>query len=256
MIFLTANNINSYLNSKREILIFDTLSSTNDYAKENAEKLNDGSLIIAKTQTAGRGRMNRYFFSPDKTGIYMSLFLKPYFKAKKYFYITVAAAVAVRRAIEKLFQTTPTIKWVNDIYINDKKVCGILTEAVTNGNKSFAVLGIGINLKKPIDGFPSDINNKAGYITSVSDIETKEKLIAEIINNFDTFYKNIEEKEFMDDYRRFSYLDGKTVEYTKNGITHTAEVLGIDAEAGLLVSDGKTTQRLFTGEVSVKPKAE
>ena len=129
--------LENLIKTECNILQFDTLPSTNDTAKElglRGEKEN--TAVIARAQTAGRGRMGRQFFSPDQSGIYMSILLRPTFSPDKSHLLTPAAAVAVADAIDSVCGTDCKIKWVNDIYLGNKKVCGILTETSPVNNVS------------------------------------------------------------------------------------------------------------------------
>ena len=131
-----------------DILYLDTVDSTNEYLKRNADKLNKNTVVVARTQTNGKGRLGRHFQSDDG-GLYMSVFLKPHLSPEQSLFITPAAAVAVAKAVENVCKKQTEIKWVNDVYINSKKVSGILAESKidSNGNAlEYVVLGIGINL--------------------------------------------------------------------------------------------------------------
>ncbi|MBR6501944.1 MAG: biotin--[Clostridia bacterium] len=141
------------------LFAFKKIDSTNIYAKTLAsEGYKDGTVVVAREQTAGKGRLGRTFFS-KRGGLYFSVILRPYKSLNDTVFITTAAAVAAARAIEKVSGKKCEIKWVNDIYINNKKVCGILTEgAITpDGSLDYAILGVGINLFAPKGGFPSNL---------------------------------------------------------------------------------------------------
>ena len=233
--------------------VLSCVDSTNSYAKEILADSTEGDCIFALSQTGGRGRMGRSFFSYEG-GIYMSLILKPNLTAESSLFITTAAAVAVSRAIEKLFGKKTQIKWVNDIYIEDKKVCGILTEGVIGegGKLSGAVLGIGINLGAP-KVFPEEISAIADSVLEVEDnFELKAKLISLIASRFFEIYNNPQSKDYMKEYRRRSYLDGKTVKFVRNGEPYTANVLGVTDDAGLKILVDGEEKILSAGEVSVR----
>lgn len=243
-----------------KITVLDTTESTNTEAKKLANTPDsEGTLIIADTQTSGRGRMGRTFVSPPNCGIYMSLVLKPKFSAEKALLITTAAATAVSKAIEKLTNKTTEIKWVNDVYIGSKKVCGILTESVSEQNNTslkFAVLGIGINVSEPPKGFPKELENIAGAIFKHGEAPEgfRNKLIAEALNEFMKEYILLPKENHLNYYRERSMLTGKRVNILKCGeICGEATVLGIDENCGLSVryDDGKV-ETLNSGEVSVK----
>ena len=146
--------------------VYKEVTSTNTLLKQRSQSgAPHGLVIAAESQTSGRGRMGREFFSPDQTGVYFSILLRPTLSPSDALLITTCAAVACARALEKISGKTAQIKWVNDIYIDERKVCGILTEAsFVQGKIDFAVLGIGINLYTPDNGFPADIKDKAGSL--------------------------------------------------------------------------------------------
>lgn len=243
-----------------KLQFFKTITSTNTVLKEMAEKdAPEGTVLIASEQTAGRGRLSRSFYSPAGTGVYMSLLMRPSFTPEKSLYITTAAAVAVSEAIEAVTKRAAKIKWVNDVYLNDKKACGILTEASFNMESkqlAYAVVGIGINLRKPENGFPE---NLAPIITSVFDennysTDARDRLIAMVISTFWHYYQNLSEKTFLKGYKDRSLLNGKEVYVLGGNSKKIATALDIDDEFRLHVryKDG-TDEYLQSGEVSVKP---
>lgn len=240
--------------------ILDSTDSTNADAKKLAEQGSpEWTVVIADSQTAGKGRMNRKFCSPKGTGIYMSVVLRPKFTAEDSLTITTSAAVAVSKAIETLTEKETGIKWVNDIYIADKKVCGILTEAAMNAeNKGlkYAILGIGINVFAPKEGFPEELRDIAGAVfeNKTADEYFREHLIAEILNEFEALYGTLPHRGYMNYYRKHSVLTGKEVEILKCGeICGDGTVEDIDDNFGLKIKhkDG-TSEILSSGEVSVK----
>ena len=155
------------------ILVYDHLPSTNQTAREMAaDGALDGTVVLAHKQSAGRGRLGRSFFSPDGTGLYMSLILRRDLTAADALRLTPMAAVATAEAIEDMVGHKVDIKWVNDIYLDQKKVCGILTEGSvdpTSGRLAYAVIGIGVNITPPDGGFPEEIRQVAGAILPASD---------------------------------------------------------------------------------------
>lgn len=247
--------IKKYLNTDCDIFEFDCLASTNDTVKDlGLQGAKENTVVIAKTQTAGRGRMGRQFFSPDKSGIYMSILLRPKFSPEDTLLITVAAAVAVSEVLDEICGTDTKIKWVNDIFLGNRKVCGILTESTFLGDgKYFSVLGIGINLYAPKNDFPEDIKEIAGAVyAEPCNTEVKSRLIAAIVDKFNLYYGNLLKKEFLSIYRERSNLIGERIKYIQNGKEIFATVTDIDENARLVVkTDDGQTRRLFAGEVSV-----
>lgn len=235
---------------------YDVITSTNTVLKDRGRKgAPHGLVIAAAEQTAGRGRMGRSFFSPADTGIYFSVLLRPSLIPQDCQLITTAAAVACARVLEKIAGEPAQIKWVNDIYIKGKKVCGILTEASIspNGGLDFAVLGIGINIIPPKNNFPADITDKAGSILSNCTHDLRGKIIGEILNEFFGLYETLESRAYFNEYRIRSLLDGKAVEVLRNDSILPATALFIDDELRLVVEfpDG-TIEHLYTGDVSIK----
>ena len=220
---------------------FDTVSSTNDIAKELAENGESaGTVIIADSQEKGRGRLGRSFLSPEG-GLYMSVILRPE-SFEEAVSITTKAAAATAIAIEKAIGEGVFIKWVNDIYFKGKKVCGILTESVFDGAiPKYAVLGIGVNLKTA----PDEVSDIAGGIGEVD----RDKLACSILDEF--FNGNL---NCFEEYSKRDMLKGKTVTVFKGGKAEfSATAAGLSADFGLkLIKDDGTEEILQSGEVSVR----
>lgn len=248
--------IQRLLNYKGEVMAFDSIDSTNTYLKGlAADGQKEGTVVIAKSQTMGRGRLGRSFHSAEN-GLYLSLLLRPEKSAEASLLITVAASVAVALAIEKVTGKQTEIKWVNDIYLNSKKVSGILTEGAINpetAKLSYAVLGVGVNIFTPKGDFPDEIKNIATAIyESDNGKNILPTLAAEIINIFMDFYKKLEQKEYLTEYKKRSILTGKEVSYVSDGTMYTGKVLGIDDDARLLLLVNGEKIALNAGEVSVR----
>ncbi len=242
----------------KNIKVFGAVGSTNDIAKAEAKAGQaEYSVYIADSQTSGRGRSDHKFYSPQQTGLYMSVILRPEISMDKTVYITTAAAVAVAEAIEKLSGKKTGIKWVNDIYIGGKKVSGILTEASYNaatGNLDYAVLGIGVNVFAPRDGFPTDISEVAGSVFDVFDdsSDIKLQLAAEILNRFSAFYTVVYPSSYFDSYRRRCFVIGKEVKALIDGDWKTVFVKRLTEDFHLEVEmPDKSRKVLSSGEVSI-----
>ena len=228
-----------------DVLVLEEVDSTNTFLKNCALNKEQGALVIAKRQTKGRGRLSRTFFS-EKNGLYMSFLLKP--QGKDISKVTPIAAVAVFRAIKKYTDYSPKIKWVNDIFVNNLKVSGILTEAVFSGKDiEYLVVGIGVNLVKPQNDFNEEIKNIAGYLFEEK-ISFANEFVGEIIKQFFDMYSN---GGFLEDYRNNSLLTGKQVKYLKDGEEYVGTVEGIDENCNLIVNQNGTKTKLFTGEVTI-----
>ena len=239
-----------------KIINFKKVDSTNNIAKKlavNGE--NESLVVVADSQTAGRGRLGRTFLS-EKGGVYFSVILRPNIKAEDTIFITVAAAVAVARAIEKIQNKKCDIKWVNDIYIEGKKVCGILTEGAfkSDGTPDYVILGIGVNLFEPKGGFPQNLP-LAGSIFEKKSIFRKNKikklLLKEILVEFFEIYNNFSNKDYIKEYQKRSFLTGKKITYKKDDILLSAEVVGIDDNARLIIKKDNDIQTLSQGEIQI-----
>lgn len=255
---ISADSIKKYLTVPiNNIEVYKTVTSTNDLAKQYALDLKpEGTVIVAREQTAGRGRKGRSFYSPSSTGVYISVLLRPELTAEKTLYITTAAAVAVAKAIEKISGKEAKIKWVNDIFVDGKKVCGILTEGAIDfetGKMQYAVLGIGVNIKKPENDFPSEIQNIAGSVFDTTDKEVSSIIVAEILNNFMNYYKNLANKPFYEEYKKRMFLIGKQLTVYSGKDSYPAVAIDLDEELSLVVKDENgNIKKLNTGEVSIK----
>lgn len=257
---LTAESIAPYLKNKAQDFHLDvrsSVTSTNTLAKEMASKgAAEGTVVLASEQTEGRGRMGRSFYSPNSTGLYLSLILRPKLDINDSLLITTSAAVAVAQAIEQLTDNDAQIKWVNDIFMNGKKVCGILTEAslnIENGGLEYAVVGIGINVTTK--EFPRNIENIAGSIFSEKpeDQPITSILAAEILNNLSDSMDNLTARSYLSEYKKRSFLIGKDIYVLKGKDTFLAKAIDIDDRARLVVEySNKSREALSSGEVSVR----
>ena len=258
---ISAQGIEKYLASQEGVFhieVHKQVTSTNDFIKNL--KASEGRVIVAQEQTGGKGRLGRSFYSPEGTGIYFSLLLTPTIPIDEATAVTAAAAVAVAEAMEKLAGKEVQIKWVNDIYINDKKVCGILTEGVfdmENRRLGQVILGIGINLMEPLEGFPSELIPSAGGVFKEGEApkDSKNLLIAEVLLRFWSYYKNLQDKNFLTGYRQRSMVTGKDILIIRGQETpRKAKALDIDENFHLIVEreDGEI-EHLSSGEVSIRP---
>ncbi|MCI6553287.1 MAG: biotin--[acetyl-CoA-carboxylase] ligase [Lachnospiraceae bacterium] len=258
---LSAQGIQKYLKpvcQGMELEVLPALASTNTMVREKAAAgAPEGYTVIANNQTDGKGRRGRSFYSPSGTGIYMSLLLRPrQYASKQAVKLTTMAAVAVCEAIEAVSGKKAQIKWVNDIYVAGKKVCGILTEAsfgLEDGFLEYAVLGIGINVSLPMGGFPEELKNVAGAVFCEAQNDGKNHLAAEFLNRFMTYYAMSPEICCADSYRSRSLVIGREIQVIFSDGSKKAIALDVDEDCRLMVKyeDGKT-ERLSSGEISVK----
>ncbi len=257
---LTLNGLNAALGTladELDIEFYEAVGSTNDLIKLAARSgAPEGKVIIANEQTAGRGRLGRSFNSPAGTGLYMSILLKPHLSPKQSVLITAAAAAAVTVAIEEVCGTRVSVKWVNDIFYGNKKLCGILTEGSVSpsGDRlSYAVLGIGLNIYEPPCGFPPEIAEIACALYTTQICGLKNRLAAVILKHFFRFYRSLPNKSFLEIYRSHSAVIGKKVRVISGTVEYSATAVSIDDDCALTVkTDDGTLHRLSFGEISLR----
>ena len=228
-----------------------TLDSTNNEAKRLAHT--DAvlpALIVAEEQTNGRGRMGRSFFSPADTGVYFSLLYETNSDLRDAVTVTGAASVCVMRAISALTGKEAAIKWVNDLYLGGKKICGILAESVLCKNTSpRLILGIGINLST--SDFPPELQNVAGSL-GVSTL-SRAALIGAVIGELLPFLRDPTNRSWIADYKAHSMVLGHAVSWMQNGSVTHGVALDIDGRGGLCVcSDAGEHLTLESGEISLR----
>ena len=241
-----------------DLTVLPTAPSTNALVREKANQGRpEGCVIVACEQTDGRGRYGRQFFSPVDSGVYLSLLLRPTaYSPQQATCLTAAAAAAMCQAIEAVTGQQPGIKWVNDIFLHGKKVCGILTEAAVGletGTLNYMVLGAGVNLYPPAEGFPEEIQSIAGSVLEHSCPEAKNRLVGEFLNRFWDFYTHPECRTYLEDYRSRSLAIGQNVTVLSAGRAVSAYAYGIDDDFRLLVRyENGDTEALSYGEIRIQ----
>ena len=238
-----------------QLKALDSLPSTNSFLRDLANQgAPEGTVILASCQTQGRGRMGRSFYSPQDTGLYLSLLLRPRdLSPRESLQITTMAASALCLSVEEATGLSPKIKWVNDLYLKGKKICGILTEAsfsMETGMLEDAVLGLGLNLYPPAEGFPPALSSIAGALLDGPRAELKNRITAGFLNHFGDFYLGRKFEEAAEIYRSRSLLTGKQILVGEE--KRPATVLTVTDRCQLLVryEDG-SQQALSYGEVSI-----
>lgn len=243
------NNIHPFY---QNIQYFDRIDSTNSYMKNGNYK--EGDIVIADSQSAGRGRNGRSFYSPRQTGIYLSLLLKPQLSIYETLKITACCGVAVIKTIQKNYPLYPMIKWVNDIMLDDKKVAGILCEATLEINTAQIenmVVGVGINVHK--HQMPHDLKDIATSLEEHLDIFVpRQKIIIDFLNFFYDDYSKLSHLSFLDDYRRYSYILHQDITVYENNTSYPAHVLSINDDASLTIRVNNQEKILQSGEVSIR----
>jgi len=243
---------------------FNSVDSTNNVAKRKNFFSNEKYyLAVSREQTDGKGRMGRSFFSPKDKGIYMSLAIKLNMHIDKITKLTTATSVFVVKALKEVVGIDTQIKWINDIYYDDKKVCGILTESINDvetGIIDTIIVGIGINLYPcNNDILPVDIKNMVGTILKGNneclDFDRNE-LVANIINQILSNIYSINDFGLRDIYKKHSLILNENIVYTINGEERLGIAIDIDENGGLLIkNDCGEIITLSSGEISVR-KAE
>lgn len=238
-----------------EVEVHDHLDSTNNRVKQLANQgASHGYLVCADSQSVGRGRFGRAFFSPEHSGVYITYLLRPTVSPERAAMITSLAAVAVARAIESLCDVKIGIKWVNDLYINGKKACGILCEAgmdFESGALNYVALGIGVNVcgmefPEELREIATSIENECGQPISRS------RLIAEISNQLEELYPQLVDGAFMAECRRRSIVIGRDVTVLRGEERYSAHVIDIDNMGRLVIKTETGVQRLGAGEISLR----
>lgn len=260
---LREERIRHYLkNNRLKLRVYNRITSTNTVLKTMAEEgAEEGLCLIAGEQTAGRGRLGRGFYSPPDSGLYMSLLLRPTLQAADATAVTACAAVAVAGAIENLAPVKAEIKWVNDIFVEGRKVCGILTEASVDGESgqvNYLVVGIGINTRVPAGGFPEELDSIAGSAFGQQAIpELRARLAAEVLNRLTEYSAHLQEKGWFEEYRRRSMVLGKRINILSPGKEpEPATAIDLAPDFALIVrTENGEVRHLNSGEVSIRPEA-
>lgn len=259
---LTAEGIRARLPADCGMLIVETqrcVTSTNTLLRERAQSgAPEGLVLAASAQTAGRGRRGRSFFSPGDTGLYLSVLLRPSLPAERAIAVTTMAAVAMSEAIEAVSGAETSVKWVNDILLGGKKVCGILTEAsldMEGGGIEYAVLGAGVNVYPPAKGFPSDVAAVAGSVLPAKTPGALDRLAAEYLGRFFRLYRAgaNDPAAYTEAYRRRSAAVGRRITVLRPDGAREALCTGVDDRCRLLVTyDDGTSEALSSGEISIR----
>ena len=264
---LTEGDLMSYLGEERmkTVSVLQTTDSTNRRVQELAQcGAPDGFTVIANEQTAGRGRLGRSFHSPKDTGIYFSVLLRPTCKPTEIVQITTWTAVAIARAVWRATGERPDIKWVNDLMMGGRKICGILTEMSVEsetGTIQYVVVGIGVNVNQKIDDFPEELREIAGSIAmAVGHPVQRARLAACMIEEMDNLRKAWPSgrEDYLKAYREMCISTGREVlvtdarhtgEFAKHGF---CEAVNDDFSLRIRYDDG-SYENVSSGEVSVKP---
>lgn len=236
------------------VLCFDKIDSTNNYLR--AMDAPDGQVVITDSQSSGRGRLGRTFVSPAGKGLYLSMLMYPEAKPEDISCITAQTAVAVSNAIFKVCGVMPGIKWVNDLVLNRRKVCGILTELAVTDGRCRIIIGIGINVNNESSDFPPELQNKASSLAlETGHFFDRAQLAAEIISELDTLRDGWPNNKgaYLEAYRQNCITTGNDVLVISPTEQRKAFAMSVNDDYSLLVRfpDG-STQNISSGEVSVR----
>jgi len=235
-------------------IFYDEIGSTNEELLKDNTITQHGSVLFADNQFKGRGRLSREWISYKDNSLTFSILLTEKLNAKTLNLINFAAAISVAEAIENLFQLDIRLKWPNDVLVVTRKVCGILVESISKGDKiERVVVGIGVNVNQPMfEGHynipPTSIRKEFGKVVS------RERLLAEILNEFETNLKKVHKNPLiiLDNWRMRCKMIGEKVK-VQDG---EKEIFGIfediDENGFLILRDNKGTKKIFNGDVSLK----
>jgi BirA family biotin operon repressor/biotin-[acetyl-CoA-carboxylase] ligase len=247
--------ISNLINQKLKVITYEEIDSTNNVCKTLGNSGEINKLVISSYQTAGRGRLGRTFISEKDKGIYMSLLIKPNISLTDVSKVTCVVATSISKVLEKIINKKIDIKWVNDLYLNNKKICGILTESSIIDNKiNYLVIGIGINLYHqvfPKDIIASSIEDETGVLIN------QNELIGKITNQILEDIELINNKTHLEYYRKRLYLKGKSVELNIRGEIFNGTVVDINDDFELIVNIDEKEKIVTSGEIiKVKIKEE
>ena len=245
----------------QKIHYFAEVKSTNDVAKEYAKSgAEEGTVILAATQTHGKGRRDRRWLSPTG-GLWFSVILRPKLLARDSYRLTFMAAVAVAKTLRNLLKLNAEIKWPNDILVNERKVCGILTETSTSGTRvNFAVVGIGVNANIDLTSFPKEL--RASVTSLKAELKrpvARDHLLPVLLKELETYYTMLQQNQFepiLDEWKRLTTLFGAHVKVTSLKETIQGVVVGVNQHGALeiLLQNG-SLKKIISGDV-VKQKRQ
>lgn len=244
------------------LTIYESVPSTNDLLRKAAQEgAPEYTVIAARQQTAGKGRQGRSFFSPPACGLYLSMLFRPQFDAQTSLSITSMAAVAAANAIEKCAGCSVQIKWVNDLMIHEKKVCGILAEAQYQAGSmipEYVVLGIGINLLPPPEGFPPELQSIATAVYEQADMRMVfPEMASMLITELRAEYAGIKEKHYLSEYRSRLCVLHRSIMVIDGDKEYPAEAIDVDDDLRLLVrTESGQEQWRSSGEIRIRMAAD
>ena len=235
----------------KEVFYFKTITSTNDYARFLINRgVKEGAIVLADVQTSGRGRKSRVWSSPEG-GLWFSIILYPSFSPKDAMLLTMAASISVVKAVREITHLEPVIKWPNDILIDGKKVCGILTELETKEDKIiYSIIGIGINVNNQLN---EDLYNTATtLLEKYGSIISKIELFKKILKHFDENYLRLIDGDFRyirDRWLSMSRIAGREVIIKDDDKTIQGVVSGVDDNGQLILKTKNKIMQISNGDL-------
>lgn len=241
----------------RNLEVTDSVDSTNTRLKNIPDsERQDGMVLVSDMQTGGRGRLGRSFVSPMFSGCYLSVMLRPRLPVSELNLITVIAAVAAVKAVKEVSGTDCSIKWVNDIMKDDRKIAGILTEglmSVETGHVDWVVMGIGINTKR-YEKLPEELKDIVGYLGDFADFTVdRNRLIAAFLNEFEHLYSHMNRDELYSFYRNNMLYMGEKIRFTDGGSERNGILKDLEKDFSLIIRDDSGKERKYSsGEISIR----
>ncbi|UCE95126.1 MAG: biotin--[acetyl-CoA-carboxylase] ligase [Candidatus Bathyarchaeota archaeon] len=239
------------------IFCYDSLPSTNDWAKRVAQRSKEERIVIlAETQTSGKGRLKRYWVSP-KGGVWLSIILRPKMPPQGVLKLTFIASLAVANTINEMFHLKTEVKWPNDVLVNGKKVCGILTEANIRKNAvEFVVLGVGINANIKLESFPCDLQNTATSLKhELCNTIDLRPFIKKFLRYFDRYYKRLQQglwRMLLQEWKCLASFLGKQVEINIDSAILVGKAWDITEDCALILRlDDGILKKILTGDVKL-----
>lgn len=245
---------------QKDYFYFREIDSTNNRARSLAsEGFPEGTVVVAEKQTAGRGRRGREWYSPAQQGIYVSLILRPVLPLKEISRISLVTAVAVAQMLAAELNLNPHIKWPNDVLIDNKKIAGILSEAVTDmDGVEYIVVGIGLNINNPIEDFPADLRTEPTSVQALNNRpNSRVKILQGLLRQLEYYYLELLAGNFtatLEKARSLSLVIGREVHLDNGKDFIAGEAVGIDDSGFLLVRDHEgTIHTIMSGEIVSAP---
>lgn len=246
---LCAGAIKAMLDKPHEVITLDKVNSTNTYLRGG--EFPSGCIVLSSEQSEGRGRRGKSFASPKGAGVYFSFILKDALPLESMWAVTFIAAVSVAKTLRS-YGADAQIKWVNDVYLGEKKVCGILTEVTIDAEARASrdiIVGIGINLKKA--AYPEEIKNIAVSLEEVGISARAGEVAAKVINCFDKLYDDFDIPYILREYRELCFILGREIVYTESDCKHSAVAKEILDNGNLAVEENGERHILSSGEISI-----